>query len=335
MRIWNPSFSRSRCLLPWGRSPTVQSPGCSPLVTAPTPGAQGVPGAQTPLSFLAEASCLQARRCCTRKDCLILSCRPRLAWLRCKPPPSAPALTVMKARISFLHGLPLALLPNWFTTRAGGKMLFPEPPQIPNSWQSHHILLPFLSDVSVSAKKLNLEIVLSLPAPLHLNHECLLWAPHPSPWLFQQHPSSLPASVSPLFFPLLPTTLPRRILPEWSQGHSCSLSKVNPKSQGGSQVLHEAAPPQSSSHSQHITLNSITTVHTPCCLLDKGIEANLEKLVNSLHWKLERLGHCWDRNTAKNKSSMWILFPRRDFKKFKDIRASVGKDGVTYLKFHV
>lgn len=239
----------------------------------------------------------------------------------------------MKARLSFLYGLPLALLPNWFTTWAGGRMLFIELPQIPSSWQSPQILLPFPSDVSASPRELNLEIVLSLPTALHLNHECLLWAPHPSPWLFQQHPFSLPASVSPLFFPNIPTTLPRRILPEWSQGHSSSLSKVNPKSQGGSQVLHETAPPQSSSHSQHITLNSITTVHRPCCLLDKGIETNLEKLINSIHRKTERLGHCWDRNTAKNKSSMWLLFPRRGFKTFKDTRTSVGKDGVTYLKY--
>ena len=60
-------------------------------------------------------------------------------------------------------------------------MLFIELPQIPSSWQSPQILLPFPSDVSASPRELNLEIVLSLPTALHLNHECLLWAPHPSP----------------------------------------------------------------------------------------------------------------------------------------------------------
>lgn len=60
-------------------------------------------------------------------------------------------------------------------------MLFIELPQIPNSWQSPQILLPFPSHVSVSPRELNVEIVLSLPAPLHLNDEYLLWAPHPSP----------------------------------------------------------------------------------------------------------------------------------------------------------
>ena len=150
---------------------------------------------------------------------------------------------------------------------------------------------------------------------------------------FNSIPSaSLPLS-HPLFFPNVPTMLPRRNLPEWSQGHSCSLSKVNPTSQGGSRVLHEAAPPQCSCRSQHITLNSITTVHTPCCLLDKEIKTNLEKWANSIHRKPERLGLCWARNTAKNQSSVWLLFPRRGFKKFKDTRASVGKDGVTYLKY--
>ena len=84
-------------------------------------------------------------------------------------------------------------------------MLFIELPQIPNSWQSPQILLPFPSHVSVSPRELNVEIVLSLPAPLHL-------IPHLD--YFNSIPSaSLPLS-HPLFFPNVPTMLPRRILPE-------------------------------------------------------------------------------------------------------------------------
>lgn len=207
-QIRNLRFSHSWCLLPWGESPVLWSFQLLPSHHALLPWGTKGTCTQTVLSSFSEKQAASRNKVLHpslqgREGFLILSCHIKNHTCpRYKTHSPASALTIINVIFLFLYCSFLALFPSWFKTWAGGKVLLLEPPQTPNSCQSLQIVPLLPSNVSLSPTELNLEIVWVF-SPLHLIHEYLVQAPHRTPELLQQHPSSLLASVLSLLLPKL------------------------------------------------------------------------------------------------------------------------------------